>query len=74
MRRLWFIIAILGAAALGTIALRVAGNCSVAATRLRYRFYSMFISVKVLVLDAQRARPPSLTQLGGRGARPCAAC
>jgi carbon starvation protein len=62
---IWLGVAILGALALGTIALHrgeeinamwlvVAAVCSYA---LGYRFYSKFISAKVLVLDAQRATP-----------------
>ena len=62
---IWFVIAILGALALGTIALHrgeqinamwlvVAAFCAYA---LGYRFYSKFISAKVLALDAQRATP-----------------
>jgi carbon starvation protein len=62
---IWFVIAILGALALGTIALHrgeqinamwlvVAAFCAYA---LGYRFYSKFISSKVLALDAQRATP-----------------
>ena len=62
---IWLGVAILGALALGTIALHrgeeinamwlvVAAVCSYA---LGYRFYSKFISAKVLALDAQRATP-----------------
>lgn len=62
---IWFIIAILGALALGTIALHrgeqinalwlvVAAFCAYA---LGYRFYSNFISAKILMLDARRATP-----------------
>src|SRR5271168_3594793 len=62
---IWFGVAILGALALGTIALHrgeeinamwlvVAAVCSYA---LGYRFYSKFISAKVLALDSQRATP-----------------
>ena len=61
----WMFVAILGALALGTIALHrgeqinamwlvVAAFCSYA---LGYRFYSKFVSAKVLALDAQRATP-----------------
>src|SRR5579864_8741548 len=62
---IWFSVAILGALALGTIALHrgeqinamwlvLAAFCTYA---LGYRFYSKFISAKVLALDAQRATP-----------------
>src|SRR5580692_5311988 len=62
---IWFGVAFLGALALGTIALHrgeeinamwlvVAAICAYA---LGYRFYSKFVSAKVLVLDAQRATP-----------------
>jgi carbon starvation protein len=62
---IWIGIALLGAIALGTIALRrgeqinamwlvVAAFCTYA---LGYRFYSKFISAKVLALDARRATP-----------------
>ncbi len=62
---LWVGVAVLGALALGTVALHrgeqingmwlvVAAFCAYA---LGYRFYSKFISAKVLALDAQRATP-----------------
>ena len=62
---IWFCIAILGALALGTIALHrgeqinamwlvVAAFCTYS---LGYRFYSKFVSVKVLALDSKRATP-----------------
>src|SRR6202522_3132082 len=62
---IWLVVAVLGALALGTIALHrgeeinamwlvVAAFCAYA---LGYRFYSKFISAKVLALDAQRATP-----------------
>ena len=62
---LWLSVAILGALALGTIALHrgeqinamwlvIAAVCAYA---LGYRFYSKFISAKVLALDSQRATP-----------------
>ena len=61
----WVSVAVLGALALGTIGLHrgeeinamwlvVAAFCAYA---LGYRFYSRFISAKVLVLDARRATP-----------------
>ena len=61
----WLGVSILGALALGTIALHrgeeinamwlvVAAFCAYA---LGYRFYSKFVSAKVLALDAQRATP-----------------
>src|SRR5580700_1072337 len=61
----WSAVSILGAFALGTIALHrgeqinamwlvLAAFCTYA---LGYRFYSKFISAKVLALDAQRATP-----------------
>lgn len=64
-RLLWLSIAILGAAALGGIALNhgepvnslwfvTAALCIYA---LAYRFYSAFIAAKVLVLDGERATP-----------------
>jgi len=62
---IWIAVAVLGALALATIALHrgeqinamwmvLAAFCSYA---LGYRFYSKFISAKVLALDAQRATP-----------------
>ncbi len=62
---IWIIIALLGAAALATVALRrgepinamwlvVAAVCMYA---IGYRFYSKFIAAKVLTLDAMRATP-----------------
>jgi carbon starvation protein len=61
----WSAVSLLGALALGTIALHrgeeinamwlvVAAICAYA---LGYRFYSKFVSAKVLALDAQRATP-----------------
>src|SRR5271169_2084428 len=61
----WSAVSLLGALALGTIALHrgeeinamwlvVAAICAYA---LGYRFYSNFVSAKVLALDAQRATP-----------------
>ena len=61
----WLAIAILGAVALGVIALRrgesinsawlvVAALCVYA---IGFRFYSLFIATKVLVLDGTRATP-----------------
>ena len=61
----WSAVSLLGALALGTIALHrgeeinamwlvVAAICAYA---LGYRFYSQFVSAKVLALDAQRATP-----------------
>src|ERR1700691_4005988 len=62
---IWLGVAVVGALALGTIALHrgeeintmwlvVAAFCAYA---LGYRFYSKFISTKVLALDPQRATP-----------------
>jgi carbon starvation protein len=62
---MWFSIGVLGALAVGTIALHrgeqinamwlvVAAVCSYA---VGYRFYSKFVSAKVLALDALRATP-----------------
>ncbi len=62
---LWLAVTLLGVLAVATIALRraeqinalwlvVAAVCTYA---IGYRFYSKFISAKVLVLDAQRATP-----------------
>src|ERR1700690_3989476 len=61
----WMVVAILGALALGTIALHRGEQINamwvvVAAffsSALGYRFYSKFVSAKVLALDAQRATP-----------------
>src|SRR5947199_6039067 len=69
---IWIGIAVLGAFALATIALRrgeqinamwlvVAAFCTYA---LGYRFYSKFIAAKVLVLDAQRATPAERLENG----------
>jgi carbon starvation protein len=62
---IWSAISVLGALAVGTIALHrgeqisamwlvLAAACTYA---LGYRFYSSFVAVKVLALDAQRATP-----------------
>lgn len=69
---MWIGIALLGALAVATIALRrgeqinaiwlvVAAFCSFA---LGYRFYSKFISAKVLALDVQRATPAERLENG----------
>src|ERR1700729_1277648 len=69
----WGTVALLGAVALGTIALRrgepinalwlvVAATCCYA---LGYRFYSKFIATKILVLDDRRA-PPSVVKEDGK--------
>jgi carbon starvation protein len=69
---MWIGIALLGALAVATIALRrgeqinamwlvVAAFCSFA---LGYRFYSKFISAKVLALDEQRATPSERLENG----------
>src|SRR5947207_4440608 len=69
---MWIGIALLGALAVATIALRrgeqinamwlvVAAFCSFA---LGYRFYSKFISAKVLALDEQRATPAERLENG----------
>src|SRR5271168_907321 len=69
---IWFGVAILGALALGTIALHrgeqinamwlvVAAVCSYA---LGYRFYSKFIAAKVLALDPRRATPAERLENG----------
>src|SRR5437660_9140254 len=69
---IWVGIALLGALAVATIALRrgeqinamwlvVAAFCSFA---LGYRFYSKFISAKVLALDEQRATPAERLENG----------
>jgi carbon starvation protein len=61
----WFVVAIVGAVALATVALHrgeqinamwlvLAAFCTYA---LGYRFYSRFIAARVLALDAQRATP-----------------
>ncbi|MGH8598387.1 MAG: carbon starvation CstA family protein, partial [Gammaproteobacteria bacterium] len=62
---LWLAIAVLGASALGAIALHrgetinsfwfvVAASCVYA---IGYRFYSLFVATKVLCLDGSRATP-----------------
>src|SRR5205814_7919683 len=69
---LWFVIALLGGLALGTIALHrgeqinalwlvTAALCTYA---LGYRFYSKFIAAKVLGLDPQRATPAERLENG----------
>src|SRR5215468_292490 len=69
---LWMSIALLGALALGTIALHrgeqinalwlvAAAVCSYA---VGYRFYSKFIAAKVLALDPQRATPAERLENG----------
>ena len=69
---MWIGVALLGALAVATIALRrgeqinamwlvVAAFCSFA---LGYRFYSKFISAKVLALDVQRATPAERLENG----------
>src|SRR5205823_9234063 len=69
---MWIGVALLGALAVATIALRrgeqinamwlvVAAFCSFA---LGYRFYSKFISAKVLALDEQRATPAERLENG----------
>ena len=69
---LWTLIALLGALALGTIALHrgeqinalwlvAAAVCSYA---IGYRFYSKFIAAKVLALDPQRATPAERLENG----------
>src|SRR5215831_3433216 len=68
----WVGVAMFGALALGTIALHrgesinamwlvVAAFCSYA---LGYRFYSKFVSAKVLALDSQRATPAERLENG----------
>src|SRR5579864_3797466 len=85
---LWLSVAVLGALALGTIALHrgeqinamwlvLAAFCTYA---LGYRFYSKFISAKLLALDARRATPAErledgrdflpTNKWGGRKSRP----
>jgi carbon starvation protein len=69
---LWFLIAVVGAFAIATIALRrgepinaiwlvTAATCCYA---LGYRFYSRFIAAKVLTLDALRATPAERLENG----------
>src|SRR5580692_5379346 len=69
---IWLVVAVLGALALATIALHrgerinamwlvVAAFCTYA---LGYRFYSKFISAKVLALDPQRATPAERLENG----------
>src|SRR5258707_2913266 len=68
----WSVVALLGAAAVGVIAVRrgepinalwlvTAATCCYA---LGYRFYSKFISVKILALDALRATPAERLENG----------
>ena len=68
----WAAVALLGAGAVSTIALRrgepinalwlvVAASCCYA---LGYRFYSKFIAAKILVLDASRATPAERLENG----------
>jgi len=68
----WFAVALLGALAVGVVALRrgepinalwlvVAATCCYA---LGYRFYSGFISAKILALDARRATPAERLENG----------
>jgi carbon starvation protein len=68
----WGAIALIGAVAVGTVALRrgepinalwlvVAATCCYA---LGYRFYSKFIAVKILALDALRATPAERLENG----------
>src|ERR1700678_3062392 len=73
MRKLlWGTVALVGAAAVGTIAVRrgepinalwlvVAATCCYA---LGYRFYSKFIAVKILALDGLRATPAERLENG----------
>jgi carbon starvation protein len=69
---IWLGVAVLGALALGTVALHrgeqinalwlvVAAICTYS---LGYRFYSKFIATKVLMLDAQRATPAERLENG----------
>src|SRR6202451_878902 len=69
---IWLVVAVLGALALGTIALHrgeeinamwlvVAAACCYA---LGYRFYSKFIAAKILALDALRATPAERLENG----------
>jgi carbon starvation protein len=69
---IWLGVAVLGALALGTVALHrgeqinamwlvVAAVCTYS---LGYRFYSKFIATKVLMLDAQRATPAERLENG----------
>jgi carbon starvation protein len=69
---MWFLIALTGALAVATIAIHrgeqinamwlvVAAVCTYA---IGYRFYSKFISAKVLTLDAQRATPAERLENG----------
>jgi carbon starvation protein len=68
----WVAVAVLGAVAVGTVALRrgepinalwlvAAATCCYA---LGYRFYSKFIAVKILALDALRATPAERLENG----------
>ncbi len=68
----WGVVALLGAAAVGTIAVHrgepinalwlvVAATCCYA---LGYRFYSKFIAVKILALDGLRATPAERLENG----------
>ncbi len=69
----WLLVALLGAAAYATIALRreepinsafilVAAVCTYA---IGYRFYSKWIAARVLALDDRRATPSKFTMTAG---------
>ena len=68
----WLVVAVLGAAALGVVALRrgEAINAlwivvaAVAIYLVAYRYYSLFIATKVMQLDARRATPAVLNNDG----------
>ena len=68
----WFAVALLGAFALGTLALRRGEAISalwivtaaVAIYLIAYRYYSLFIANKVMQLDATRATPAVLNNDG----------
>ncbi len=68
----WFAVALLGAFALGTLALRRGEAISalwivtaaVAVYLIAYRYYSLFIANKVMQLDATRATPAVLNNDG----------
>ena len=68
----WFAVAVLGAVALGVVALRRGESinalwivvASVAIYLTAYRYYSLFIAEKVMQLDPRRATPAVLKNDG----------
>ena len=68
----WFAVALLGAFALGTVALNRGESinalwivvAAVAIYLVTYRYYSLFIATKVMQLDPRRATPAVLNNDG----------